>query len=76
MDPTMRLGNTVDSPAGPGVVTDRDAACGAALVKLESGDVLDTTHGRWFAEGDLIVTGYDADAVVWRGLWRVPAGEL
>lgn len=72
----VRLGSTVDSPAGPGVVTDRDTADGAALVTLESGDMLDTTHGRWFAEGDLIVTGYNADAMVWRGLRHVRAGEL
>lgn len=72
---TPRLGATVNTPVGPGVVTDRDRAYGEALIKLESGSELDTSHGQWWPISDLTVTGYDPDAMVWRGARFERAGE-
>lgn len=70
-----RLGAVVDGPDGSGVVTDRDTAYREALVRLHSGDELDTIHGRWCPFDSLTVTGFDPDAMVWCGARQVRASE-
>lgn len=71
--PATKLGNTVITPAGPGTVTDR--ADGEALVRMESGTILDTSHGQWWSEKELTVTGHNPDALVWRGARMKRAGD-
>lgn len=71
-----RLGATVDSPDGPGTVTDRDMDYGQALVRLKRGTVLDTSHGVWLPFGQFTVTGFDPDALVWDGPRQVPASDV
>lgn len=63
--PTIWQGDTVDTPDGPGTVTDRDTYAGEVLVKLNNGSELDTSHGRWYPTNDVTVTGFDPDAWVW-----------
>lgn len=70
-----RLGAVVDSPDGSGVVADRDATYGEALVRLNEGSPFDTSHGRWYPIDNLTVTGFDPDAMVWWGQRRVRASE-
>lgn len=72
----LRLGATVEGPDGSGVVVARDVTYGEALVKLEAGTVLDTTHGRWTPSGLLTVTGFNPDAWVWFGQRQVPASDI
>lgn len=74
MNDTLRLGAIVTCPDGPGTVVDRSA--GQSLVRLETGTVLDTTHGQWWPDTELTVTGYDPEAMVWRGQRVVPAGDI
>jgi hypothetical protein len=70
-----RLGAVVDSPAGPGVVVDRDMTYGEALVRLRDGTEFDVSHGQWHAFDRLTVTGFDADAWVWRGNGQMRAAN-
>ena len=70
------LGATVTTPVGSGVVTDRDMSYAAALVRLDRGTVLDTTHGQWWPFVELTVTGFDPDASVWFATRMVPASEI
>lgn len=69
-----RLGATVNTPDGTGTVTDR--AHGEALVKLDGGSLLDTTHGRWYAFGLVTVTGFNGDAMVYYGCRIRRASEV
>lgn len=63
--PTIWQGDTVDTPDGPGTVTDRATYAGEVLVRLNNGSELDTSHGRWYSTNDVTVTGFDPDAWVW-----------
>lgn len=72
----IRLGATVATPDGPGVVVDRVAAHGEALVRLDSGTEMDTTHGAWFPFAEISATGFDADALVWWGQRQVRASAV
>jgi hypothetical protein len=67
-------GSRVLTPAGRGTVTDRSA--GESLVKLDAGDYLDTSHGRWHKDGALAVIGWDPEAMVWSGSRMRRAAEL
>jgi len=79
-DATMpRLGATVTTPRGTGVVTDRDNYDNhpEVLVRLpESDDDLAATHGQWFDVANVTVTGFDPSALVWSGPRMVPAATL
>jgi hypothetical protein len=74
----VRLGSLVSTQeATAGVVS--DIGHGEALVRLSEGadlSVMDRDHGRWYPLTELKVTGYDAQAWVWRGPRMVVAGPL
>lgn len=74
----IRLGAMVTTPDGPGRVVDRDrdAVHGEALVQLDSGTIMDTTHGAWFPVTELTVTGFDPYVMVWWGQRRVRASDV
>ena len=74
MELALRKGARVQTLAGPGTVTDH--AHGESLVQLDTGSELDRSHGRWIADQQLTVTGFDPDALVWTLARRVPAGTL
>lgn len=69
------LGDTVRTITGAtGVVADRDMSYREALVRMDHGTELDTTHGQWTPFAELEITGHDATAMVWRGSRMVTAG--
>lgn len=72
----IRLGATVTTPDGTGTVVDRVTAHSEALVRLNSGSALDTTHGAWFPVAEINETGFDADAMVWWGQRKVQASAI
>ena len=69
-----RLGATVSTPDGTGTVTDR--ADGEALVKLDSGSIMEITHGCWYPFDVVTVTGFNGDAMVYYGCRIRRASEI
>ena len=69
----LRKGSRVLCPAGRGTVIDMTA--GQSLVKLDTGTVLDTTHGQWWEDVRLAVIGFDPDVMVSYANRMVPASD-
>lgn len=70
----MRKGSVVFTPRGRGVLVDH--CQDEWLVRLDSGSILDTTHGQWFPERVLVPTGgFRPNALVWWANAMVPASE-
>lgn len=69
-------GDRVSTPNGGGVITDVSLSYREALVRLDNGTFLDTTHGQWTEFADMTRAGFDPDASVWFGQGVRLAGEL
>lgn len=71
-----RKGSVVLTAFGRGVLVDHQTYAGEWLVRLDSGSVFDTSHGRWIPEAEIAPTGgFRPDALVWWAGVVVPASE-
>lgn len=69
-------GDVVSTDQGMGVVTDVIENYREALVRMDDGTFLDTTHGKWMPFICMARMGFDGDASVWRGQRVCTASDL